>query len=91
MNTDQIAPGTPLAEGRLSQNLLVLKRLRKDSGQWVPMPALVEASGSYVVHSRISDLRKAGYPIEQRNERSGRQIHSSYRLNEQPIEPHTNN
>jgi hypothetical protein len=82
MNTCQLAPGTAIETGRRSQNELVLERLRRTPGQWVAMPALVEVSGSYVVHSRVADLRKAGWPIEQKNERAGRQIHSFYRYAE---------
>jgi hypothetical protein len=47
---------------------------------WVPMPELVECSGSYNVHSRIAELRKRGYQIEQRSEREGRTVKSSYRI-----------
>lgn len=61
-----------------SQNELILTAL--ESGEWVPMPTLCLASGSYNVHSRISDLRRAGYQIQQRNSRCGRAIHSEYRL-----------
>jgi len=81
MNTQDIAVSSPLGQGRKSQNDLVLAVLKTARpGDWVAMPLLVEASGSYVVHSRISDLRNRGWQIEQRNERHGRQIHSFYRL-----------
>jgi biotin operon repressor len=51
-----------------------------ESGEWVPMPTLALVSGSYNVHSRISDLRKAGFQIEHKNQHEGRTIKSEYRL-----------
>jgi len=51
-----------------------------ESGEWVPMPTLALVSGSYNVPSRISDLRKAGFQIEHRNQHEGRTIKSEYRL-----------
>ena len=90
MNTTKLAPGTDLAVGRKTQNQLILERLQETPGQWVAMPALVEASGSYVIHSRVADLRKAGWPIDQKNERVGRQIHSYYRYQEPTSQPATN-
>jgi hypothetical protein len=51
-----------------------------ESGEWVPMPTLALVSGSYNVHSRISDLRKAGFQIEHRNQHEGRTIKSEYRM-----------
>lgn len=53
-------------------------------GQWVPMPALADASGGYAVHSRIAELRARGHVITQRSERSGRKILSFYRLEVKP-------
>ena len=32
--------------------------LKANEGAWVPMPTLVAASGCYVIHSRVADLRK---------------------------------
>lgn len=58
----------------------ILAALAVKRGQWVPMPELVATSGSYNVHSRISDLRQRGHEIEHRNEQAGRQIKSFYRL-----------
>ncbi len=63
-----------------SQCDLILAELERNAGNWVAMPVLVELSGSYVVHSRISDLRKRGYSIEQRSERVGGACRSEYRL-----------
>ena len=48
-----------------SQCDTILKALLKRAGKWVSMPALVKASGSYNVHSRIDELRhKRGVRIE---------------------------
>ena len=58
----------------------ILERLREDPEMWVPMPLLAALSNTYAVHSRISDLRKAGHEIEHRNEYRGRIVASFYRL-----------
>jgi hypothetical protein len=71
-----------LTPSRLSQNDKILARLRETPGQWVAMPDLVLASDSFNIHSRISDLRKRGHTIEQREQRDGRKIHSFYRISE---------
>ena len=50
---------------RNSQNSLVLAELQRRPGQWVSMPQLVEVSGSYNIHSRISELKlRGGWPLE---------------------------
>ena len=61
-----------------TQNERILFAL--ESGEWVAMPELCRASGSFNVHSRISDLRKQGHNIEHRNRRDGRTVCSEYRL-----------
>jgi hypothetical protein len=66
--------------GGLSQGEKIETRLTEKRGQWVPMPELSQLSGSYVVHSRISDLRKKGLQIESRTERHGKKNHSFYKL-----------
>jgi hypothetical protein len=48
------------------------------AGGWVSMPDLVRCSGSYNVHSRISDLRKRGLNIEQKLEVLGDGTRASY-------------
>lgn len=61
----------------------ILAYLRDRTGAWVPMPDLVVASDSFNIHSRISDLRKRGFTIEQKNEwnpRNPRQVKSFYRI-----------
>lgn len=47
---------------------------------WAHLPDLVKTSGSYAVHSRIADLRKRGYRIEQMSVHQGRAVHSFYKL-----------
>jgi hypothetical protein len=64
----------------LSQNELIETRLTEKRGQWVPMPELSQLSGSYVVHSRVSDLRKKGLQIESKTEQHGKTKHSFYKL-----------
>ena len=53
-----------------SQNSRILTELQRREGQWVAMPSLCRVSGSYNVHSRISDLRRAGHSILQENRRT---------------------
>lgn len=64
----------------VSQCDAILECLSNRKGEWLSMPCLVGYSGSYNVHSRISDLRKRGHRIEHRNEHHGRQVRSFYRL-----------
>lgn len=62
-----------------SQCDAILAKLEDCRGEWVPMPELVECSGSYNVHSRIADLRKRGIDIQHRNARRGKSVHSFYK------------
>jgi len=41
-----------------SQNDLIQEELENKAGKWVPMPRLVDVSGSYNIHSRIDELRR---------------------------------
>jgi hypothetical protein len=63
-----------------SQNAIILRRLQRSAGEWVPMPLLRRLSRSAVVHSRIADLRKRGLTIDQRNLHFGRKVCSEYML-----------
>jgi len=69
----------PSAIAGATQNERILAALEAWEG-WVDMPTLALVSGSYNVHSRISDLRKSGHNISQRQTRRGRTICSEYRL-----------
>jgi hypothetical protein len=71
---------------KFSQCDKILSLLRDRRGVWVPITELHTASGSYVIHSRVSDLRKRGHSISQRNEWLHGQCHSFYKLN-QPDSP----
>ncbi len=73
----------PIAATGTSQCDRVLDRLQLTPGEWVAMPALVRASGSYVVHSRIAGLRARGHRIDHRNLRLGKTCLSEYRLAEE--------
>ena len=68
-----------------SQNALILQALERRPGEWVGLPTLAKASGSLSPATRISNLREAGYRIENKQERIRRKcglvIISSYRLN----------
>lgn len=63
-----------------TQNERVLAALVAASGEWVPMPDLVRASGAYAVHSRVSDLRRMGHRIDHRNQWRDGTCCSEYRL-----------
>lgn len=64
-----------------SQCARILARLQEQRRRWVPMPELYRVSGAFAVHSRISDLRKRDFVIEQKNEHQrGGVIKSFYRL-----------
>lgn len=60
---------------------LILKRLRAHRGRWTAMPELVACSGSYVIATRVSELRKRGYAIDCKVDRgNGGKAKSSYRI-----------
>jgi hypothetical protein len=68
-----------------SQNERVLLCLQEHANQWVAMPLLArigsgKPKGFCMVHSRVADLRKRGYVIQQSDKREGHQIHSAYKL-----------
>jgi len=63
-----------------SQCANIFQRLAQFQGKWISMLDLHRISGSFVVHSRISDLRKSGHTIEHKNERINDKIHSYYKL-----------
>lgn len=67
---------SPIAGATQAESILAVLQVEG----WVDMPTLALVSGSYNVHSRISDLRKAGHNISQRQTRRGRTICSEYRL-----------
>ncbi len=63
-----------------TQNAKVLAELKAMANQWVPMPHWYYMSGSMAIHSRINDLRQEGHIIEHKSTRSGRTVHSFYKL-----------
>jgi hypothetical protein len=58
----------------------ILDCLQSNLGAWVPMPRLADVSGSYVIHSRISDLRERGCNIRNKTETKNGVRHSFYKL-----------
>ena len=66
--------------GGKSQADKILERLLQTPGEWVPMPELYQVSGAFAVHSRVSDLRKRHFKIEQQNVLMNGVQHSYYRL-----------
>ena len=74
------------AAGGKSQCDLILAELAAQPGAWVPMPELYRRSGSLNVHSRISDLRKRGFHVEQGQRRAADGTNLSfYRLVEKEL------
>ncbi len=65
-----------------SQTETILAALRAYEGYFVSMQDLASASGSFNVHSRIDELRKRGYRIENKSTRDQvtKKVSSSYRL-----------
>jgi hypothetical protein len=67
-----------------SQCAKIIARLRaaiRRGEEWVTMPQLVEASGSYNIHTRVNELRKVlGFDIENKTDTSVRPHVSKYRL-----------
>jgi len=70
----------PSTQAGTSQCGKILAALKSEIREWVAMPTLVSASGSFNVHSRISDLRKQGHQIEQVCVQRHNEKHSFYRL-----------
>lgn len=71
-----------MSTATISQNTRIFNHLAAHPGRWVGMPELVKLSGSYNVHSRVSDLRKRGVSIECRVDRTKRKAMSFYRIKE---------
>ena len=64
----------------------ILTLLRSRSGQWIPLPEILDLHiGQY--GARILEARRAGIAIENRIERDDSGVvHSWYRLIEQPVQ-----
>lgn len=67
-------------EGGQSQAEIILQVLAAKRGKWVGMPTLWRASGAMAVHSRVADLRKKGFQIDNHTINRHRKKHSFYRL-----------
>jgi len=52
----------------LTQADKVLDCLQANLGEWVAMPRLADVSGSYVIHSRVAELRNRGCNIRNKTE-----------------------
>lgn len=64
-----------------SQARKMLAILLGNAGEWVPMPLLARKAGSLSPATRISDLRKQGYSIDNKTEEKRGVKRSFYRLN----------
>jgi len=85
-------PETTQDSPRTTQSDRIETALRERANQWVPMPLLARIGadspeGFCMVHSRVSDLRKRGLDIAQKNDRVQGRIHSSYMLILGPLNP----
>jgi hypothetical protein len=57
----------------------ILKKLQEYEGRWVPLPEILAMFiGSYT--RRLTEIRRAGYNVELKNEWDGRTRHTAYRL-----------
>lgn len=69
----------------------ILARLQEQRGFYVPMPELALAASKtgvgMAVHSRIADLRRRGYQIEQRGWHGKDGMYESYYLLASPLPP----
>lgn len=64
-----------------SQARKMLAILLGNAGEWVPMPLLARKAGSLSPATRISDLRKDGWHIENKTEDKRGVKRSFYRIN----------
>jgi Txe/YoeB family toxin of Txe-Axe toxin-antitoxin module len=61
------------------QALRILKKLQEYEGRFVPLPEILSMFiGSYT--RRITEIRRAGYNVELKDERVNGQRHTAYRL-----------
>ena len=60
------------------QKAAILGLLLKNRGNWIPSYGLSAVALQY--SASVKELRDAGYTIENRTERHGRQVHGSFRL-----------
>ena len=60
------------------QKPAILELLLKNRGNWVPAYSLSTVALQY--NAKVKELRDAGYTIENRTERQGRQVHGRFRL-----------
>ena len=67
----------------MSKQTKILQELKSKPNQWISMPYLVSVSGTYKVGTRISDLRKLGYTIENKKDIIDGETHSFYKLIEE--------
>ena len=61
-----------------TQKAEILDLLLKNRGRWIPAYSLSDVALQY--GARVKELRDAGYEIENKTERQGRQVHGSFRL-----------
>jgi hypothetical protein len=69
------------------QKAAILELLRQHRGQPVPVYKLAALSLQY--NSRLFELRRAGFVIENNTKRAGRQIHGTFTLVSEPGESPT--
>lgn len=79
MTQSQFQSDTTVAQ---SQTATILAELKKNEGEWVPMPHLALSAQCFSIRSRIDELRKRGHTIINKSERDKqtRRVHSYYML-----------
>jgi hypothetical protein len=62
----------------IGQKAAILQLLLDNRGQWVPAYRLARTALQY--SARVREIRSAGYIIENKTERVGRQVRGAFRL-----------
>jgi hypothetical protein len=65
---------------RHSRTDRVIAYLSERAGHWIDGLALASVGGAYAWRSRVSDARKQGYRIDNRQRKEGSRTVSEYRL-----------
>ena len=63
----------------------VASYFRSHPGQWIDGLTLASVGGAYAWRSRLSDVRRLGMPIENRQRKVGRRTVSEYRWLPRPV------
>src|ERR1022692_1664618 len=86
-STQNVAAQLPGHQPQLftGQKAEILSALLQHKGEWITAYTLASIALQY--SARVKELRDAGYAIENRIKRVGRQVHGSFRLVSGPGDP----